>query len=181
MQQCVLINSLPTTDEVKYELDYIFETYYKRIYNYIFYRVNSHDVAEDLTSKVFENVMLKIETYCKEKSPFEVWLFIIARNIINDYFRNKKKHNIFSLNVIKDLVSKEKSPESIVLTKEINSGLLKALNILDSRERNIIALKFGASLKNKEIAEILDITESNVGVILYRTLKKLKSEIEREG
>lgn len=48
------------------------------------------------------------------------------------------------------------------------------------RERNIVALKFGGNLKNKEIAGIIDITESNVGVILYRIMKKLKTEMERE-
>ena len=54
------------------------------------------------------------------------------------------------------------------------------MNILNERDRNIVSLKFGANLKNQEIAQILDITESNVGVILYRTMKKLKKKIEEE-
>ncbi|KIE44613.1 RNA polymerase sigma factor, sigma-70 family protein [Clostridium argentinense CDC 2741] len=68
----------------------------------------------------------------------------------------------------------------MVLTAEANNKLSKALNTLNTRERNIVALKFGANLKNKEIAEIVGITESNVGVILYRTMKKLKKKLERE-
>ncbi|CDI48995.1 sigma 70 subunit of a RNA polymerase [Clostridium tetani 12124569] len=124
--------------------------------------------------------MLKIKTYSESKSPFEVWVFAIARNVVNDYFRSLKKHKLFSLDTIKELVSKEKSPEGIVVTAETNAKLSKALDTLDKRERNIVALKFGANIKNKEIAQILDITESNVGVILYRTMKKLKIEMERE-
>ena len=185
MQQLTLVDTLnekETKEDLYKEVDftYIFETYYKRVYNYIYYRVNCHYTAGDLTSQVFEKSMLKINTYSESKSPFEVWLFAIARNIVNDYFRSLKKTQIFSLDAIKELVSKKKTPEDIVEISETNDELLMALKILDTRERNIIALKFGADLRNKEIAEILDLTESNIGVILYRTMKKLKKELERE-
>lgn len=163
------------------ELAYIFEIYYKRVYNFIYYRVNQHYTAEDLTSQTFEKVMLKINTYSKNKSPFEVWLFAIARNVVNDYFRKLQKYKLFSLDKIKELISPKKNPEDIVQITEINKELAKALNILNEREKNIIALKFGADLKNVEIAEVLELTESNVGVILFRAMKKLKKELEREG
>lgn len=52
-----------------------------------------------------------------------------------------------------------------------------ALDTLSAKERNIVALKFGADLKNTEIASLTGISESNVGVILYRSMKKLKAEI----
>lgn len=186
MQQIVLTDDLNKKEiredlyEGKKDFTYIFETYYKRVYNYIYYRVNSHYTAEDLVSQVFEKVMLKIDTYSKNKSPFEVWLFAIARNTVNDYFRISKKYRFFSMDTIKELVSKNKKPEDIVEMSETNDALLNALKILDSREKNIVALKFGAGLKNTDIAEILDLTESNIGVILYRTMKKLKKELERE-
>lgn len=186
MQQIAVLHSLDEKEieEKLYsenEFTNIFEMYYKRVYNYIQYRVNSHYTTEDLTSQVFEKAMRKIKTYSKNRSPFEVWLFAIARNVVNDYFRNIKNRHLFSLHSIKELVSKEKTPEVIVVAAETNDSLAKALNKLNKRERHIVALKFGATLKNKEIAEILDISESNVGVILYRTMKKLKKEMEREG
>ncbi|CCQ96235.1 RNA polymerase, sigma-24 subunit, ECF subfamily [[Clostridium] ultunense Esp] len=184
MQQIVLVGTLDKneTREDLYEkkdFTYIFKSYYKRVYNYIYYRVNCHHTAEDLVSQVFEKVMFKIDTYSKDKSPFEVWLFAIARNAINDYFRSSKKYRFLSIDTIKELVSKKKTPEDIVETSETNDELLKALKTLDVREQNIVALKFGAELKNVEIAEILGLTESNVGVVLYRTMKKLKKELER--
>lgn len=180
MEQIALINSLDKREVKEKGFTYIFETYYKRVYNYIYYRVNCNAEAEDLTSQVFEKVIVKIETYSEGKSPFEVWLFAIARNVINDYFRSLKRCRFFSIDKINKLTSIEKNPEDIVVKAETNDELLKALNILSRRERNIVALKFGGNLKNKEIAEIIDITESNVGVILYRIMKKLKTEMERE-
>ncbi len=181
MQQLTLLDHLNDKEIEENELTYIFEVYYERVYNYIFYRVSCHHTSEDLTSQVFEKIVLKISTYSQDKSPFEVWLFAIARNTVNDYFRSIKKQKLFSLDTIKELVSREKTPEDFVVTGETNDKLLRALRILNSRDRNIIALKFGSNLKNNEIAKILGITESNVGVILYRTMKKLKKEIEREG
>ena len=185
MQQIVLVDILDKKETRKdlcgkeKDFTYIFKSYYKRVYNYIYYRVNCHHTAEDLVSQVFEKVMLKIDTYSKDKSPFEVWLFAIARNTINDYFRSSKKYKFLSIDSIKELISKKKTPEDIVETSETNDELLKALRILDTREQNIVALKFGAELKNVEIAEMLNLTESNVGVILYRTVKRLKKELER--
>lgn len=52
----------------------------KRVYSYIYYRISCQYTAEDLGSQVFEKVMLKISGYCEDKSPSEVWLFVIARN-----------------------------------------------------------------------------------------------------
>ncbi|SMF92453.1 RNA polymerase, sigma-24 subunit, RpoE [Paenibacillus uliginis N3/975] len=166
--------------EQELELTAIFESYYKRVYNYIYYRIHCHHTSEDLTSQVFNKIMLRLDTYSKEKSPFEVWLFAIVRNVVNDHFRSLKKQKLFSLDAIKSLVSKEKNPEQLIEITDTNNKLAKALLVLSMRERNLVALKFGADLKNKDIAEIMGISESNVGVILYRTMKKLKKEMEEE-
>ncbi|MBB6214467.1 RNA polymerase sigma-70 factor (ECF subfamily) [Anaerosolibacter carboniphilus] len=186
MQQFAGCNSLGNKEIqenhcMEEEAAYIFETYYKRVYNYIYYRVSCRYTAEDLASQVFEKIMLKINTYSGGKAPFEVWLFAIVRNVVNDYFRSQKKNKLFSIDTLKEFISREKTPETIIVAAETNDKLLQALDTLDVRERNMIALKFGADLKNREIAEVLDITESNVGVILYRAMRKLKKEIESEG
>ncbi|AAK79476.1 RNA polymerase sigma-70 factor (ECF subfamily) [Clostridium acetobutylicum] len=180
MEQSILSN-LDKMEDRERAFSYIFETYSKRVYNYIYYRVNCQYTAEDLMSKIFEKVMLKIDSYSEKKSSFEVWLFTIARNVLNDYFRGLKRHTLFSLDVFKELLSNEPNPEEAILKEEANYKLLKALKILSKKERHIIALKFGANLKNKEISELLGIKSNNVGIILFRTIKKLKSQMEREG
>ncbi|MBE9916879.1 sigma-70 family RNA polymerase sigma factor [Paenibacillus donghaensis] len=173
-----LINeaSVPHID-TESQFTLIFQKYYKRIYNYINYRVNCHFTSEDLTSQVFEKTMNKIDTYSPDKSPFEVWLFAIARNVVNDYFRSQQRRRFFSLDGFKELVSGRKGPESLAIQGEVNDRLQQALETLSARERNLIALKFGAELKNTEISELLDITVDNVGIILYRTLKKLRKTL----
>lgn len=183
MRPLALTNVLQQGEEMDEEqtLGYIFETYYKRIYNYIYYRVNNHFTAEDLTSQVFEKAMRSMGSYSANKSPFEVWLIAIARNVVNDHFRSLRRGSFFSLETLKGLFSKEKSPEDFVVMAERNDELARALSKLTARERHVIALKFGANLKNHEIAELLDISESNAGVILYRTMKKMKLELEMDN
>lgn len=176
-----MLKHLDRSEDKERVFTYIFETYFKRVYNYIYYRVNCNYTAEDLTSKVFEKVMLKIESYSEEKSSFEVWLFAIARNVLNDHFRSLKRHKLFSLDSIGYIVSRQPGPEDKVIAEETNDKLLNCLKTLTEDERNLIALKFGASLKNNEIAEIIGKNSSNVGVMLFRTIKKLKSQMEREG
>ena len=63
----------------------VFNLYYKRIFNYTYYRINVKDDAEYLTSQIFQKVISKINTFNKDKAEFEIWLFAIARNTVNDY------------------------------------------------------------------------------------------------
>ncbi|KPN96036.1 sigma-70 family RNA polymerase sigma factor [Lysinibacillus sp. ZYM-1] len=159
----------------------IFETYYSRVYKYICYRINNHFDAEEICSHVFEVVISKYSSYSPEKSNFEVWLFAIARNAVVDYFRSQKKRVTFSLDSIMDMILPRSSPEEIVIIDDSNEILYKALAKLSDKERNIIGMKYAAGLKNAEIADLLGVSGSNIGVVLFRCIKKLQLELEKGG
>ncbi|MNC17198.1 RNA polymerase sigma factor SigM [compost metagenome] len=158
----------------------IFEMYYDRVFRYVSYRVECRYTAEDLASQVFEKVLARFASFREEKAPFEVWLFAIARNTVNDYGRQQRRRRLFSLEVLKEAVSGGKTPEALALAGEAKDSLIQAMSVLKPRERSILALKFGAELKNGEIAGLAGMSESNVGVTLYRSMKKLKAELERK-
>ena len=63
----------------------------------------------------------------------------------------------------------------MVVRRETRQELIEALGTLDERERDLIALKFSALVTNREIASLTGLTESNVGVILFRALRKLRA------
>lgn len=159
----------------------IFDSYYKRIYNYMRYRVSDPDEAEELTSQVFEQVLRKIRTFNPDRAPFEVWIFSIAHHAVNDYYRSKKRHAWFSLDSIRELISLKPGPEETALQNEDRDKLNAALESLQDRERNIIAMKFAGRLKNRDIAVLTGLSESNVGVILYRALRKLRDSLKKQG
>jgi RNA polymerase sigma-70 factor (ECF subfamily) len=72
-------------------------------------------------------------------------------------------------------------PETVVDMNDAKYQLLVALHQLSERERDLIALKFTSGLTNRRIAAMTNLSESNVGVILYRTMQKLKTLLDPQG
>ena len=159
----------------------IFEAHYKRVYNFCAYRINNHDETEDLVSAVFEKVIAKYNTYRPSNVPLEAWIITIAKNVVNDYFRQNKKRASIPLEFVNDAATSGGLPEEILITRENNAALMRALNTLNEKERTIVAMKFAASLKNTDIASIMSLSESNVGAIIHRSLKKMRRVLEGES
>lgn len=158
-------------------LEEIFEEYSLRLYKYFIYRTNDVYISEDLTSIVFEKIVINIDNYDSNKSPLGVWIFIIARNAMYDYFKGSKNKQGLSIDDYIDTLKSNKNTEKIVESSERKEEILRALQALTERENNIISYKFGAGLTNIEISEVMGLSVSNVGTILYRSLKKLKKII----
>ncbi len=159
----------------------VYDDYYKRIYNYMRYRLGKRELAEELTSQVFERSFRKLKSYNPEKASFAAWIFAIAHNTVTDFYRARRRKYWVSLEAIWDKVSPEPGPEEVAVKKEEREKILKALSSLEEREREIIAMKFAGGLKNTTIAELMGLTDSNVGVILYRSMKKLQKELKGKG
>jgi len=159
----------------------IYEMYFDRVYKYIYYRIQNQYEAEDICSQVFERVISKYTTFSEEKAKFDVWLFAIVRNAVTDYYRTRKKRFHFSLDSVTDFILPKPSPEELAIRDDVHQALLQALAKLRDKERNIIALKFAAGLKNSEIAELLGKSESNIGVVVHRSLRKLQKILETGG
>ena len=173
-------NVVPHHDEEERTMDftYIFNTYYKRIYNFQYYRTHNQVVAEDLCSMTFEKAFINFKKYNKEKANFEVWLFTIARNVSNDYFRHQKRHPWDSLEQVFEKIANESTLEAQIIHNEEKESLLQAVRRLKDKERALIAYKYGAGLKNKEIAALVGMKEKTVGTSLCRILKKMRSELQ---
>jgi RNA polymerase sigma-70 factor (ECF subfamily) len=155
----------------------IFDHYFPRIYNYARYRVKQAEAADELTARVFESAFVNIGSYVPERAPFSAWLFGIARNTVNQYIRAQKRRRWISLDLIFDRKSDTPGPEEASILRETNAEVLSALSMLSDRDRDILALKFSAGLTNRRIASLSGLGESHVSVILYRAIKKLRTEL----
>lgn len=152
----------------------IYDHYFPRVYNYARYRVGDAQTADDLTAQVFERVLVKIGEYRPERRPFAAWLFAIARNAVNDHLRAQQRHPWLSLEAVRGRASTAPSPEVVVERDESRSELLDAVARLSERERELVALKFAAGLTNRTIADLTGLSEGNVGVVLYRAMRRLR-------
>jgi RNA polymerase sigma-70 factor (ECF subfamily) len=158
----------------------IYDHYFPRVYNYARYRVRDAQTAEDITSQVFERALNKIGSYRPEQGAFAHWLFAIARNAVADHYRSSRRWRWLPLDFLSDRPSHDLPPEEVSVRDETWARVLSAVAQLGQRERDLVALKFGARLMNREIAALTGLSESNVSVILYRTVKRLRGQLEKE-
>lgn len=162
-------------------LEKFYTYYFPKIYNYIRFRINDPYDTDDLTSKVFEKVIAHAERFNSERGTFSAWIFAIANNLVIDYYKSKsggtKK---VSLDLIANKIG-QKGPEHKIIDRELKNNLLGALQEIDDEKRTLIALKFWSGMNNRQIAEITGLSESNVGVTLYRTLRQLKLILGKKG
>lgn len=157
----------------------LYEQYLPKVYRYISYRVTDTSTAEDLTSAVFEKALTKFKTYQAEKAQFSTWVFTIARNTLIDYFRSAGKTRTVPLEAAFSFQSDTAVQEENERLEDL-SLLKTCLARLSQVEQEIISLKFGAEMTNRQIAGTLALTESNVGVILFRAIRKLRDDFKGE-
>jgi len=148
-----------------------------RVYNFFRYRVGDGLVAEDLTATTFEKAWRARRRYRDNLGAFSTWLFTIARNVATDYFR--QQHQELSLEDMRDQTDPT-LPEEALQSRDDLAHLSALLASLPARERELVALKYGAGLTNREIARQTGLSESNVGTILYRVVQQLRAWWEDE-
>jgi RNA polymerase sigma-70 factor, ECF subfamily len=155
----------------------MYQVYYPRIYNYVRYRCDDTATAEDLTAQVFERLLDRFQTFSPERGPFGAWLFAIARNLVNGHRRSQRYRTWLSIDILQRWPSEGASPEEATLQNEAEAELLAAIGKLAERDRDLLGLKFAGQLNNRQIAELTGLSESNVGVILHRTIHRLRATL----
>ncbi|MBA7667584.1 RNA polymerase sigma factor YlaC [subsurface metagenome] len=152
----------------------LYEQYLPRVFRYISYRIGDVHLAEDLTSSVFEKALTGFRSYRSDKASFSTWLLSIAKYTLIDHYRVSGRGQIVPLEKANETSSENSPPEEEAVRREELQKLQICLAGLRQQEQEIISLKFGAELTNRQIARMLSLSESNVGTILYRAVRKLR-------
>jgi RNA polymerase sigma-70 factor, ECF subfamily len=150
------------------------------VYGYLAYRLRSRPDAEDLTQLTFERAFKAWDSYDEHKGPLRTWLITIARNTLIDDRRRRNsrpQHAAIRGELAETDAGVVEGPEQRL---GIEPELAAALERLSPRERSVVALRFGAELPTREIAEILDLSVANVQQILSRALRRLRTLLEPE-
>jgi RNA polymerase sigma-70 factor (ECF subfamily) len=149
----------------------LYTHYHKQILLFIYQRVNTKEKASDLTSQTFLKAMNNISKYEDRGFSFGSWLYKIALNEINGYYRKNSRVVNITDGILSTLFYEIKDEEE--KTKE--NKLMRAIKQLKNSHFQFIEMRFFENRPFKEIAEILDITESNAKVTTYRAIDKLKA------
>jgi len=156
----------------------LYEIYMPKVFRYIQYKISNKQLTEDLTSAVFEKALVNFSKYSSDKAKFSTWLFSIARNMVIDYYRVSGRRETTSLEEATEISSRDLSPEEELEKKVELERLQVCLVELSKEEQEIIRLKFGAELNNRQIAKMLGLSETNVGTKLYRAVRKLRDSFQ---
>lgn len=146
-----------------------------KIYNFFRFRVGDGPLAEDLTAETFEKAWRKRNRYRHDLASFSTWLYTIARRVAIDHYRKKRPEIPYER---AGQLTDGETPEDVTERQAEFRRLSVLLEQLDERERELVALRYGAGLTNRAIAGLTGLSESNVGVILHRTMKRLRIEWE---
>ncbi|MFZ2253292.1 MAG: sigma-70 family RNA polymerase sigma factor [Minisyncoccia bacterium] len=149
----------------------LYDHYLDPIYRFIYYKVFSRELAEDLTSDVFLKALRRLSSYNSERGRFNSWLYQIARNSVVDYYRTKKES--IPIDDVFDLGHDERTPEQL----DALAGLAKVeeyLRTLPARQREIITLRIWEGKSFDEIAELLGGTEGSAKMAFSRSIRLLR-------
>jgi RNA polymerase sigma-70 factor (ECF subfamily) len=146
-----------------------------RIYNYFLYKLGNRELAQDLTATTFERAWKTRGKYNSLLASPLTWLLGISRNILREHYRK----NYAIENKVELIQDHEELPSVADVENSVqemqDKVLLKNFLVeLPEREHDLIALKYGAGLSNREIARVTGLSESNVGSILHRAVTNLR-------
>ena len=153
----------------------LYNRYFEPIFRFIYRRTADEDLTADLCSQVFLKAMQRIGSYTFQGVPFSAWLYRIASNEIAQHFRATKKNRVVSIEDegFADIMDEMNEEDN----EALRQLLIEKLDELKDTDLQLIELRFFEYRPFKEIAEILDMTESNAKVKTYRILERLKKRL----
>ena len=143
----------------------------RRVYSYVAYRLGDGPEAEDVTSEVFERALRYRHTYDPSKGKPVAWLLGIARRSVDTALAARPA-------AAHDDVPDRAGPEDVEDRAVRRLTLAAAVACLEPRDRELVALRYGADLTAGQIAELLDLRVNTVEVALHRSLARLRALLD---
>ena len=146
----------------------------RRVYAYAAYRLGPGPDAEDVTSETFERALRYRQSFDPKRGTPAAWLVGIARRCVDDHLRGRGIEVPTDDEALLDGVG-DPSPADLTI---LRLDLAEAVATLGIRDRELIALRYGADLKAKDLAALLGQKTNAVEVALHRALERLRAVLE---
>ena len=158
----------------------LYDTHYRAVYNYIFYRVSDLQVAEDLSTEVFIRMINKLPAYIDRGRPFLAWLYTIARNIVIDHHRvmGKKEEVPIKEEVLEDPFL---NPDQQVQDRQTSDCFKVALKTLPETQQQLLIYRFINGFSTPKIIQLLNKSDRAVRSLQHRALRRLEKVLVEEN
>jgi RNA polymerase sigma-70 factor (ECF subfamily) len=145
------------------------------VYRYLFFKVGDSALAEDMTADTFERAWRDRHRYRAERGEWGMWVLGIARHVAVDFLRRRRAD--LPIDCAEGDNEDRPTEENAHRRAEV-ARMAKLLSELPGRDRDMVGLKYGAGMTNREIARLTGLSETNVGTIIYRAVARLRRQWE---
>jgi RNA polymerase sigma-70 factor, ECF subfamily len=151
----------------------VYDRYVDQIYRYLYYRVGSHALAEDLTSETFLRALRRIDSFTYTGKDIGAWFTTIARNLVTDHVKSSR----FKLEVsTADMLDADRGDDGIetqVIERLRDAALLDAVRQLKPEQQECIVLRFLQGLSVAETSGVMGRSEGAVKQLQLRAVRAL--------
>ena len=158
----------------------LYDHYVQGVFRFVYYRVGSRPLAEDLTSETFARGLRSIQRFNWQGKDFGAWLTTIARNLVADHFKSSRSR----LEVVTEVIPENKttvpSPEEDVLALISNELLYEAVNQLPNEQRDCVLMRFIQGLSIAQTAAALGRSEGAVKQLQLRAIRGLSKIVTED-
>jgi RNA polymerase sigma-70 factor (ECF subfamily) len=158
------------TDEAGAAFEALYRDSRDDLFAYVAGLLRDRSAAEEVTAQAFERAWRRKRQLDPGRGSPRAWLFGIARNAALDELRRRSR-----VSPVADVEAPAGSSTDAAVDR---TALRQALDSLDGRDRELVALKYFAGLSNSEIASVTGTSESNAGTRLHRALEKLRRSFD---
>jgi RNA polymerase sigma-70 factor, ECF subfamily len=151
----------------------LYDHYHTSVYRFLYYRVGSVPLAEDLTAETFFRALRSMSSFRWQGKDFGAWLMTIARNLTTDHFKAGRTRLESTTEDMSSLDTTTDGPESAVLASLTNEALLAALSELPTEQRECLVMRFLQGLSIAETAEVLERSAGAVKQLQLRGVRNL--------
>ncbi|GAA3423367.1 sigma-70 family RNA polymerase sigma factor [Streptosporangium sandarakinum] len=152
----------------------LYDRYLDLVYRYVYFRVGSHPLAEDLTSETFLRALRRIADFTWQGRDFGAWLVTIARNLIADHFKSGRyRLEVSTAEVIDTPLDGPHIPENAVVTAMVSDRVLSAVRDLGPEQQECVVLRFLHGMSLAETALIMGKKSGAIKALQFRAIRAL--------
>lgn len=151
----------------------LYDHYHTSVYRFIYYRIGSVALAEDLMSETFFRALRSMGSFRWQGKDFGAWLMTIARNLTADHYKSGRTRLEFATEDMTAHDSPTEGPENAVLASLTNEKLLTALGELPTEQQECLIMRFLQGLSIAETAQVLGRSDGAVKQLQLRGVRNL--------
>jgi len=165
-------------DKSQEKFSKIYDDYVEKIYRFVFLRVSSKELAQDLTSETFAKYWDNSRQNPDEIENPRAFLYKIAKNLVVDHYREKSKMQMANADIadIQIVDTKVNFEQQAILASDME-GVRKAMSSLNEDYQNAIIWRYLEDMPISEVSQLLDRSEEATRVLLHRAMKELRTKL----